>query len=676
VHWLKTPIVKIKETLNRYLKLSPLIGKFLYKNVFKQNINSYSREDHLIILSCFSLALYVTSVLVFTLFPLDALQLTLPTTTITKTEQNIVADVTFLHETLLSRVPQFEGIIFTKIAQFVLDTVHKEGTLSTFFESKILAFVLLGLLRVCFCFLFWLRIYVICGAVSVVWRYQTFSPFKGKDLLGLLSNGLHFDWGLTAIYNNVDEQGQPTLLLPSSVALPTSLASSSSRQNSQKKDQILEQAQNKNFEDSDIEDSRLYELLTEYGALCKTTRALTAYILAGSSLPSYLKKASKTNIDDVYETLPKYTNILLSAVLSAHRRIKFEKSTTDSDISKLEQYFISVLTIRHKTSIKELTPQLVATTILAILGARLLVYKITDGRYWTNTSYNPILSARSILYSIPEFSEDFSPLERALIRKSILYSAKLSSHSKRATSLEEQWESSLLALQQWTKLADGDPETLHQIANNLELYGLLNEVENEWQKAIASIIQKGDASFLNGTFLQGENYYLIPIRNMLDLVEDTLQYSKLSRIASLIESGYRLDLFSQENFANKQLKPLSIETIEYVTYEYEINEKDLSLWNSLRYVLQFYGWIVSSINNKKIGESALTSCIIKYRDVFSGSSELTLTLVKGLIPIRFKNFEKHGIYNLIENIPEAVSIEIIDDFSQSTHKSTLYSGLR
>jgi len=503
-----------------------------------------------------------------------------------------------------------EKIAFKTWASFLLQTlvsIDSNYTTSGIMQSLTIS-LHFALLRIGFivvaCARVWIAL-VLCGTIYAMWRQKL---HLGRDLLGETGTGRIYYSGIRVDLESANSNGLPEKQI---TGLACPLASS----------------------DVSARASDLGQLLIKFGVLNATNLRLTAIIVAHGNFPAYIPKVEEeSNFNKSYEgsTLAENAFLVIEKALSLHALyadgiLDVEEASFSSLVDRSEHRLSKheyshllqaalnrVLTLKMKESLGSLDASLVATALLACEASKAMTYKYESQRWFRRSNFGQ-LNARATVHSIPAFSDDYNYEARSNIRRALVYAARSSFFGPVHFPLDLSLPTK--ALRQWTEILFACPHELAMVSDEVELYGLVAELESAWKKMFVEQIRSGVHSDI---YTDSTQLVLIPLPRLLSILEPALSPGRMERMSELVrllsqrqrlkalassfsEDAERSVLSSHE----KIYPPFSIIELRQLASDQDLTEEALKIWSSLRVVFNSQGWLARRVGDKSIAEDSI-----------------------------------------------------------------------
>lgn len=492
-----------------------------------------------------------------------------------------------------------------------------------------------GLLRISFilfaCFRYWLV--AIIGAA--IWAVYTFKVYQGKDFLGQSGNGRLFYSGIRSSVLQLgvasEREGVPQVV---GLACPDSVSKT-----------ILKA-------------SEIYKSLEKYSAANETNSALAAIILKHDNYPAYISD-NASELERTFQacTLAENAKLILEEILSLHAEIKRGEvsEVLEEDIpgkinglqyaKKLKLALQGVLTAQLKQSLAALPAHEIATLVLTCEAGKVMSYAYEGGK-WLKKSNFPQLCARSVLYSIADFATEHSDQQRADLRRALVFASRRSVFGPVRFPVD--LTDSSRALRQWAELLMACPNELKTIREDVELFGIMEEVQRTWSKKFIEEIQAANMEVLEGAFVAPGNLFFMPLKKVLKSLRNVTGQDALARLGYLVNVVSQLQTVEQVGLGNleefqekssnsgyfKALTPLSAEEIKALSSEHNLSIEELKDWSTLRVILDYFGWFSKRVGDLSVPASSLIFAVFEVDESVKDRNEVGRIGRPAMVPFR------------------------------------------
>jgi hypothetical protein len=499
-------------------------------------------------------------------------------------------------------------------------------------------------LRMAYLFLACLRLWLLALIFGIVSRVWNIRPHEANEFLGQVGNGRLYYSGIRAGVDKVADDGAPDVHVRGLICLPE-------------------------VEHSTAEQSPIAKVLKRFEALNKTNTELLAIILAHPDYPSYLDhEKGLAPVKEAYadEGLIAQTEHLLSALLTLHQQIagagvdpEQVQTVSASEMPVLSEtggkvgpqvyaQMVSraadrVLTSSLKKALAEVTPTHIATTVLAMQAAKCLGYEKTGGMWTEKTSFLQ-LSARAVLHSTANYSQEYAYQERGLIRQALIYASRRSVFGPVALPVDISRH--VQALRSWSELLIALPPKLDAVADRVELYCLCWELQKRFRQGFCAGFKEGRQELVEGVYYSKQDMLFVPLKNVLRVLLQVVPKEIIDRMAELTAQASKLQqgesLYEDDDSQVEQkippylkiLAPLTDQELDTLVADHELTRKDLTRWDPLRMILFSYSWLGMQIGHVAVPDNSIVFAIMKSDDPAAQANELGLIGTKGMVPIR------------------------------------------
>jgi hypothetical protein len=499
---------------------------------------------------------------------------------------------------------------------------------------------------------------------GAVWGTFQLQEHRGRDILGVLSNGRLFFSGIIVGLKKVTKKGEPDVHVPGLACLPKASP-------------------------QEIAKSPFILLLNQFKALNKTNRSLVSFVISVPDLPSFLSSiGTEPIVERTYSHIPLYRHAyyMLERALSLHAMYKqraTQGGAMDGELGissgsipgregriEVEDYadflvncFHRVLTPKLRTAFSEWSPHEVAAFVLAMYAGRHLTYDKEVGDRWSVVSTFPELNARAAIQSVTEYGDEFPYDRRSMIRRALIYSTRSATFEINRFPAEMNDET--LAGRQIGELLLTPPHRLAVVADEVELFGLAREAYQSWKKQIIAAFAGSEAMKLKeGAFLSPSgDVIFLSVHKILALSREVLPKHVFDRSMELVdkigEERLRCIKSKEDVAPHLSLIPELLTRAEFneLIRGHEISEEDLKDWLSLRYMLRNFSALAQRVGDKANGPSQIIYLVRERVKVFrTNDEEQPLKKVSeynggcGVVPLRVSMLNeelgeawKHGL---------------------------------
>ncbi len=480
----------------------------------------------------------------------------------------------------------------------------------------------------------------------VIWAWwsskRSALSYVANDPLGQTGNGRLFFSGISVNLNERDSDGSPAKQV-AGLACPQRASAAS------------------------INASIIAKALTSYGAANKVNLALAGIILRYREYPDHVAFAEEqTRLDHAYDTgtLGAYVETLLPKVLSAHRRLIEEAQENDSqgenpttnpassnEETSQSRYAKSVgevlgriLSPRIRGSMMAVTAAEVATVCLALEAGKILLFAVEGGK-WNRRSHFPELSARAMLHSCPEFSESYSSVVRARIRRALVFAGEPSVFAPMR--LPQDLSMETRGLLGFAKILLSPPHQLPSRAASEELAGVLAHIHVGFEKLFFASASELDPELLDEAYAMN-NVLLLKIPRVMTLLRQVIDSNLLQRLHELVAlvDAHRVereqfntnieDTRSHSGSHDVPLPPLRDEEVSALATQYKIAESEIRDWGVLRLALYQFGWLGRRVSERTVPNSSIVFAVVR-----ADPRSDTLTGLEAVVPLRATHCREH-----------------------------------
>lgn len=480
------------------------------------------------------------------------------------------------------------------------------------------------------------RIWLLGALAGVAWGATRFSIYRGRDILGVLSNGRLFFSGMIVGLRKVTSKGEPDVHVPGLACLPQA-------------------------PDDVVAASPFIPLLQHYKASNRTCTRLVSFIMSVKDLPAFLSPLGVPQvIEKTYGDVPMFRHayFVLDRALVLHRMYqsrlqsftgteeeaieamtgelgtKSEKIPTYNDKIEIEDYadyligcFHRVLTPRMRVAFTRWTPSEVAAMVLALQAGKHLTYDKEVGDRWSVVSTFPELNARAAIHSISEYGEDYSYDRRTMVRRAIVYSCRSSVFE--VNRLPADMDEDMLAGRQLAELILMPPHRLPAVTDEVELYGIARESFGLWKTRFLEVLGGPESTaFKERAFLAASGDMLfIPVPKLIEVAHSVLNHDLLRRMGELthaVEQEKQRFISRKEDVApHLGIVPpiLSNAEMNELIRGHELTRDQAEDWLAMRFMLRNFSTLGQRISDKANGPSQMIYLVREKLKVYKTNNE-------------------------------------------------------
>jgi hypothetical protein len=465
-----------------------------------------------------------------------------------------------------------------------------------------------GLIRIVFALIAWWKFWILGIAIFAIYSMKTYRVWLGKDILGQQTNGRLFYSGIRADLKKSTKNAAPDVLSPGLACAKMVSA-------------------------AEAQASNIGKVLTRHGVANKTNIKLAATILAYPKWPAFIAARGEGDLlESVYSgaSLAEHAALVLEAGLSLRdtyveysNQIEVLDDEPSSEppnrtqmrpedyVQELKYAFNRVLPSRWKLALAEMSAAELAAIILSNEAGKVMAYREEASRMVRGSVF-PQLCSRAILHSIPDYSSDFNYYERNNIRQSIIYGSRRSVFGpvKFLVELSPQTR----AARQWMELLMACPHELPEVSDEVELYGLICTLHDDWQKLFFDDLMIAPAESLSNILTHGSMMY-VPFQKVMSFFRKTVDTARLKRLdvlAGIISDRQQLaiaeGIATGTNNVPDYLRifpPLSQSEIDKICKLHSLKPEDVKDWSALRLVLNYYSWLGRRVGDNKVPDSSV-----------------------------------------------------------------------
>lgn len=465
--------------------------------------------------------------------------------------------------------------------------------------------------------------------------------YVAADPLGQTGNGRLFFSGISVNLNERDSDGSPAKQV-AGLACPRRAPASL------------------------VNSSAIAKILTAYGAANPVNLALASVILNYRQQPDHVAFAEEqTRLDHAYETgtLGAYVEALLPEVLKAHRAIITEERGHDASARDLAEQITAheetsqtkysksvgeimrhLLSPRIRASMSAVSPAEVATICLALEAGKIMLFAVEGGK-WNRRSHFPELSARAMLHSCPEFSDSYSSVIRARLRRALVFSGEPSVFAP--IRLPQDLSMETRGLLGFARILLSPPHQLPSRAASEELAGILAHIHIGFEKLFFASASELDPDLLDEAYTSN-NVLLLKLPKVMTLLRQVIDSELLRRLHELVAivdtfkiEKEQIDTVSDEPKSGSgshdtPLPTLSDDEISALTLQFKFPENEIRDWGVLRLALYQFGWLGRRVSERTVPNSSIVFAAIK-----ADPRADTLTGLEGVVPLRATRCREH-----------------------------------
>ena len=552
------------------------------------------------------------------------------------------------------RGTRFEQRTFNKLSQSLLESAASLAITSE--EPGLLTRTYLGAhssaLRLGFLLLASTRLWIVVIGGCVIWGLRPLRPWTGNDALGQTGNGRVFFSGVRISIDNPTPEGAPADQV-TGLACPGSVP-------------IVQ-----------VRNSELAGILNQYGAVTTTNLRLIGIIEFHREFPAYVAfPGEEGSLESFYEGAALSENIagILKGALQLHATYRGNSSnhgieatdaarilkaahqgrkvTATEHIALVVDALDRVLTPTLKESLALLDPASIATVLLALEAGKSLAY-VHEGGKWIRKSNFPQLSARAVLHSIPEFSEEYDYDLRSTIRRALIFGSRSSVFAPVKFPIDFREESR--AARQWADILLATPAQLATTADEVQLLGIVNELHQRWETAFFEGASALNPEITDHVFATPQRLIFMPVSRVIRIFRGILRPGELEQLESLVtvvsqEQARRVAARLRPEEGDDErgalpsyeriFPPFSSQQINELAQLHNISPQEIKDWSSLRVVLNSYGWLGRRVSDRSVPESSVVFSISNVGNDFPGANSIGLLGNSGVVPLRSTRLEE------------------------------------
>lgn len=506
--------------------------------------------------------------------------------------------------------------------------------------------VVVGLFRLLFFLCAGLRLWLAVSLIAAAIGFTSFKMYRGRDLLGETGNNRLFYSGIRA-----GIAGRLTDAIPNfqvtGLACPRIAPPEVTRS------------------------SLLYRVLERYGALTTTTQQLVAIIAAHPEWPMYVASADeRATLARVFPGAPlvEMSSYVLERALLLHihyadpaRRLlppaffeeesgRQEPLTPRAVVTEVHQALHRVLLPEHREALATLPLTAIATVVLAVEAGKTMAFSEEAGT-WMRVSAFPQLSARSVLHSLPSFSDEFDVHIRAKIRRALVFGNRQSVFAP--VQFPVDFSPDAFALRQWVEVLLAAPHTIASIADEVELTGMVRSLHQRFEQRFFELSAEETR---NQGISSPSNLFFLPVALLTQLYKETSSDSeraRLDELVRLVSQRQRMAEMAEEfrgetrhhqlHSFERVFAPLSPPQIELLASRHETSVDAMRMWSSLRVVLNSFGWLGRRVGDFSVPESSVILAASRVDEGVPDANSHGFIGRRGLVPLRgSKIFDRWG----------------------------------
>lgn len=480
-----------------------------------------------------------------------------------------------------------------------------------------------------------LRVWIMAAVLGLVAGARHFRVYNEPDLLGLTGNGRLFFSGVLAPLRFEGDSKAPSLFVPG-LACP------------------------RKAPEKELSRSSLLRELIRFGVANETNRDLASVIVAHAGMPAFVAgEGEEKQLEDFTGDpgLGLHTEGVLRCVMELHEAFasglpgtEWEESIErrnrplgrDDFERLLKGYLGRVLQEDKRRDIASISRSELATLVLAMEAGKVLVYKSENGR-WSRSSSFPHLSARAVLHSSSGLGAEYTYEQRERLRRSLLYASRYNSFGMVRFPVD--LDGPTRACRQWTELLMASPHHLPTVADEIELFGVMSEMNEKFTNILMEEVNSLSHFDEAEVYTSGTNLLLVPLRKIIGLFQSVTVpdgVRRLEELVSRVSQRQSLQEMSAEgrgedetqNTPFRILKPLTFPEMKSLSDTHSIPMDMLKDWSALRVVLSSYSWLARRVGNSSVPDSSLVMVALRLQNLTSETEEVKLIGKEGFVPIR------------------------------------------
>ena len=517
-----------------------------------------------------------------------------------------------------------------------------------------------------------MRIWLLVLVLGTFWGLSSRRAYQGADILGQTGNDRLFFSGAQISLNARSESGASDMQI-TGLACPRSVSATVAAK------------------------SGFQPLLEKFGAANETNLGLVAILLAHAEYPAYVARVEEeARLAACYQgaSLPGNALLILEKALTLHSCYQFDALSSHQHSEAfqprtdkfdkfeyafmLEDCFQRVLTPAMRRTLSGLTAAEVATVVLAIEAGKVLASRHEGGK-WFRTSNYVHLCARAVLHSLPAWATDYGYGRREELRRGLIYASRSSSYAPVRFPVD--LSDGSRALRQWVEILTLLPHELRERADEVELFGLMAELESAWRERFFELVQAGKPQELTDTYGLSTGMLFVPLKLVLKLMPGILSEEAAKRLDELVNG---VSLRQQQQTASRDataegerpapavqeriLAPVSEAEIERLAALHALPKEDIKAWSALRVVLNSSGWLGRRVGDYTVPESSLIFAVFEMPGAQAGyQSQNKRRGLPGMVALRSTRLESawgRSWFNRFARVDAANMAESREDFEK------------
>lgn len=465
-----------------------------------------------------------------------------------------------------------------------------------------------GFLQLAFVIVAWWKVWIVLALVSFLWGIFNLQVYSGLDLLGQLGNGRPFFSGIRIDPKKFSNNGAPALQV-TGMACPGTVGIGIAKE------------------------SHLAKMLEKFSALNTVNYFLLSVVLKHQNWPAFLNTADSANLIDkelqtigLLQSVEKSLEVVFAlrsqygamrnAISSAVEDPKLLRGNlTFNQYSELLRYSIDrALTAAQKEDLGSMPAPMVATAILALKAGHVLAMsRVGDSWSWTSNFLN--LSARAVLHSAPQLSEEYDFETRTDIRRALVYSKRNGILSPQGFAVDTSNRS--MALRQIVEILMASPYELASVADEVELFGIISEAQRAFGNVLGDAALGGGGEYLESGLGFNKVFFLNfkEVERLLRSSIERPQLERLKKLHAVVSKRQHIRQMSTdqsfESSKSQERLPLPIVDQGDLSVLHKLSPAAVADWSAYRLILSAGGWLARRVGDYNLPDSHL--CALVYR---------------------------------------------------------------
>lgn len=548
---------------------------------------------------------------------------------------------------------RFEHELFDEASEIIYysasDVLQAQSESRVSFLSKAYLTLLFGIMRICFVAIACARLWLVVIAVALYRGLRSLRVHSAPDFLGLLGNGRLYYSGIRAEVKGLAANKAPDLHvrgLACPKVAPRPL----------------------------VERSSLFRVLRRHNAVNETNLTLSGILLQYERWPAYLPEYGEDALlEQAFSggKLGEAAPLLLDAALELHHSYRRGEKLDDASgnqnrgslasdgqgkmslpqyIERLTLVLHRVLTPQQRRRLAEMTPQELATIVLAHEAGKVLSYAEEAGRWVKKSTFNQ-LSARAVLHSLPSFATDYATANRAIIRRSLVYGSRRSVYAPVRFPVDLCPQT--YAARQWVEVLLAAPHELAAVADEVELFGMVVEGNKAFAQVFADSVIKLNQQVVESVLCDAGQLFFMPLPTIMKLVRGVLSEGTIRRceeLVALVSQKQRLQTMSADlagegaarpaALYERIFAPLSFPEMKRLSDEHGVPFNDVRDWSALRIIFNTSGWLGRRIGDHTVPDASVVFTVFESETPSREANEHGRIGRKGMVAFRGSRLEE------------------------------------